>query len=209
VTGRVLVVPLLCLISLGACDVTISGDKPDTSGHITRTAFVEEAEARAHVELDLRRVPTRAETGIGDGQDIAIFEWRDQRPIETVLQLPGDVPFTFGAAHLDVVARDAVGPPEEVRMQAPFADMDAARTELLRAVEVLGDPGRAGAFNAAAVESWYQAKRPHYGDPRDDGAFADEVFTGRPLGLITVEATASLNGTEGVTVLYSFQLPVS
>jgi hypothetical protein len=196
--------------------MTIGGDKPESSrspaaradsGFVTRTEFVNQAEESGHVELDLRRVPTRAETGIGDGQDIAIFQWRDQHRIETVVQLPGDVRYTFAAAHLDVVARDAAGPPREVRMQAPFADLDAARDELLRTADVLGDPATPGALNAETVNRWYGDRRPHYGDPADDGAYADEVFRGRAQGDVTVEVTASLNGIDGVTVLCSFHLP--
>lgn len=204
IPGRgLLAVSLSCLVSLAACDMTASGDKPDT-GFVTKTAFVKQAEESGHVEFDLRRTPTRAETGIGDGQDIAIFQWRDQRKIETVVLLSGDVRFTFDAAHIDVDARNPAGPPKEVRMQATFDDLDAARGELLRAARVLGDPDAADALglSAGTVDRWY--REHHQGDPKDD--YANQVFRGRRHGSVAIEVTASSGGTGSVTVLYSFQL---
>jgi hypothetical protein len=173
---------------------------------VTRSAVVREVEARAHAEFDLRRPLSRTAAGIEDGQDLAIYQWRNRRPIATVIHLPGDEDFTFAAAHLDVVARGSDGPPVEVRLQATLSGLDAARDELRRVTAVLGDPGVPGALDDGAIDRWHEARRVHHGDPTDDRAFANDVFRGRPHGPVTVEITASLNGTERVTVLYAFRL---
>lgn len=198
----------LSLIFLGGCAVTISGDKPQGSNFVSRSDLVQQVEASGQAEFDLRAVPTRAEVGIVDGQQLAMYQWRDQRPIETLVHLPGDTEFTFAAAHIDVEARGPEGPPAELRLQATLPSLEAGRDELARSAVVLGDPDTAGALNEGTVEDWYRSRADHQGTG-DLDAFATDVFRGRAHGPVTVEITASLNGTGTVTVLYAFHLPAS
>jgi hypothetical protein len=199
----------LALTLLGACDVTYSdrADRPHVNAE--KSDLVTRAEQSGSVEFDLRSPLTRAAGGVVDGRDIAIYEWQDQQKIDVTLLLPDDRRFTFAAAHLDISAADTTAAPNEVRMQATYADPASARDELLRTVDLLGAPERIEdlTFTPTRVQEWHEGTGPGHANGGEPESYGRTVLQGRSFGAIDTEIIVRmLGGDRGATVYYQFYL---